>query len=168
VTRPTLSCSVSDLQGECHPSAITEKTDDDCRSYTRPIELIEHLRCHPLPAGDARIAERDPRFQRAVWMNSKCGGDTSFKTLHLFLKIKVMRPPAEPTAERRQLLRVRNFASPYEKAGVRQHVTLSAAINCSQRAHNYECCDLNKWQRKGSADLVFFCKCSKQTVHYPA
>jgi hypothetical protein len=84
------------------------------------------IHCRPVMR---RIAERDPRFQRAVWMNSKCGGDTSFKTLHLFLKIKVMRPPAEPTAERRQLLRVRNFASPYEKAGVRQHVTLSAAIN---------------------------------------
>jgi hypothetical protein len=156
VTRPTLSCSVSDLQGECHPSAITEKTDDDCRSYTRPIELIEYLRCHPLPAGDARIAERDPRFQRAVWMNSKCGGDTSFKTLHLFLKIKVMRPPAEPTAERRQLLRVRNFASPYEKAGVRQHVTLSAAINGSQRAQKLRMLRFEQMAAKRLSRFSFF------------
>jgi hypothetical protein len=78
---------------------ITEKTEDDWRSKTRPIDLIDSPRCHPLPAGDACIAERDPISQPAVQPNSKSWYGTSFKTLHLFLKIKVLRRPVEIAAK---------------------------------------------------------------------
>jgi hypothetical protein len=77
---------------------ITENTDDDWRSKTRPIELIDWPRCHPLPAGNACIAERDPISRLAAQPNSKSCDDTSWPTLLLFLKIKVLRSPVEATA----------------------------------------------------------------------
>jgi hypothetical protein len=65
---------------------ITENTDDDWRSKTRPIDLI-YFR-----------AANDPISRLAAQPNSKSCDDTSWPTLHLFLKIKVLRPPVETTA----------------------------------------------------------------------
>ena len=39
----------------------------------------------------------DPKSQRVAQPNNKPCDDTSFKTPHLFLKIKVLRPPVETT-----------------------------------------------------------------------
>jgi hypothetical protein len=41
----------------------------------------------------------DPRSQPAAQLNNKSYDGTSFETLHLFLKIKVLRRPVEATAD---------------------------------------------------------------------
>ncbi|WP_206599788.1 hypothetical protein, partial [Pseudovibrio sp. Ad13] len=43
-------------------------------------------------------AASDPKSRLVVRQNSKYGGDTSCRTLHLYSKIKVLRPPVETTA----------------------------------------------------------------------
>jgi hypothetical protein len=49
-------------------------------------------------SSSTRHAAIDPRSQPAAQLNSKSCDDTSFETLHLFLKIKVLRRPVEATA----------------------------------------------------------------------
>jgi hypothetical protein len=46
-----------------------------------------------------RHAAIDPRYRHAVRLNNRSCDDTAFKTLHLFLKIKVLRQPFEATVQ---------------------------------------------------------------------
>ncbi|MEY8099664.1 hypothetical protein AB9F29_19990, partial [Falsihalocynthiibacter sp. S25ZX9] len=49
----------------------------------------------------------DPKSQHAVQLNNKSYDDISWQTLHLFLKIKVLRRPVEATEGTGHSLRVR-------------------------------------------------------------
>ena len=61
-----------------------------------------------------RHAAIDPRYRHAVRLNNRSCDDTSFKTLHLFLKIKVLRPPVEiATVRVRSVTKYQCTASPY-------------------------------------------------------
>jgi hypothetical protein len=58
-----------------------------------------------------RHAANDPKSQPAAQLNSKYDDDTSWRTLHLFQKIKVLRRPVETTAKS-----IRSFADSIAQA----------------------------------------------------
>ncbi|MEP4460936.1 hypothetical protein, partial [Roseibium sp.] len=112
-----------DLTGECLLSAIS------------PRKLMMTDGQKPVQSNSStRRAANDPRYLHAAQLSNKSCDDTSFKTLYLFIKIKVLRPPIETTAsnfnELQQFLQSRPLCSAHRMsafhrtcAGSRRHTT---------------------------------------------
>jgi hypothetical protein len=70
-------------------------------------------------SSSTRHAAIDPSSQRVAQPNSKSWYDTSLQTLHLFLKIKVLRRPVEATADCGLSLRPQTELDNLKKADAR-------------------------------------------------
>ncbi|MFT7522157.1 MAG: hypothetical protein ACI92A_000003 [Candidatus Paceibacteria bacterium] len=68
-----------------------------------------------------RLAAIDPKSQYAVQPNNKSWDDISWQTLHLFLKIKVLRRSVEATAQSGHSLHLARMSAIGDKATLLPH-----------------------------------------------
>jgi len=110
-----------------------------------------------MPALDGRTPWHLPEKRSTARPNSRCDDDTSFPTLHLSSKIRVLRPLIEPT----------QYCSHDYQKRLRQHgfvVSMSGKGNCYDNAAvdtffktvKAELIWRHRWQTRRQAEMALF------------